>query len=501
MPKLSRRDRLAALERQREDIPLEPIIVNSVEDLARVFVAGRNGTLNPTQQQFIFDPEQIKWYCGPVGCAKTSTGIGHVVLLAMLFPGLRCLIARWTNPSLQETTMKRFDDLCKNIPGIVIENQEGPPRKVWISSARRGENGLPMEPSEILFHSLDEVSKLGSQEFNVVYVDEANEITQEMANMLNDRLRYIMPWQKKDKLPDWTTLREGPYFLLLTSNPVNHSHWLHKQFCQEEGCAPEPMGKKFRPHSKENVKNLPSGYYDRITKGKNPQEIARFINGECGPDPHGKPVFTEFMPQHHTGQLKFLPFYAMNRFWDFGRRRPACVWQQVTPEGHYNYLHELLGENETTKAFATRCLAISQMLFGNTRIWNDYGDPAATQERSNSEDTDETVLFKLGIHLRYNSHIKSIKRGLDIQSENLKTWVNGRPKVMIDVTCKKLIDGHASGYKWPEEKPGKPLKETPVKDGFYEHLMDAKRYGELNLTLGSNVDLDQHYANLSHDGH
>jgi hypothetical protein len=466
------------------------IETNSVDDLARLFIAGLKGELLPTQREYVFSPERIKWYSGPVGCAKTSTLVASIVLPAMLYPGGEYMLSRWTYGSLEETTMKRFDKLARNFPGLIVEDQAGPPRKVWIASARLNKKGQPMEPSTILFHQLDEASKLGSQEFNGIGVDEANEITQEMANMLNDRLRFKCEWQKQDPLPDWTTLDEGPFMLNMVSNPVTHSHWLHKEFCMEDGCANPPMGKKFRPQAKENEKNLPRNYYQDIARGKNAQEIARFIEGECGPDPDGRPVFEQFIHALHVGKLEYNPSVPMLRGWDFGRRRPACVWAQLTPDGHLNILWAIIGENESTKQFAHKVKQTSAMMFPFARQWRDYGDPAGNQRKSNSDDTDITVLSREGITLMHRK--TTIKQGLEVMTTNLTTLVGKRPRKMIDYRCKLLIDAYTSGYRWPETRPGHKEPENPLKDGYYEHPMDADRYLEVNLSLGSVVAPQQH---------
>lgn len=60
------------------------------------------------------------------------------------------------------------------------------------------------------------------------------------------------------------------------------------------------------------------------------------------------------------------------------------------------------------------------------------------------------------------------------------------------VGCQALIEGYAGGYTYALPRPGHRLKEEPVADGFYEHLMDADRYIEVGLALGSAVPADQH---------
>jgi len=488
--------RRARLELQREEREKRkgtrpaPVHANTIDELVRIYVSGQAGRILPTQRDFILSPERIKWYKGPVGCAKTSSLVASIVIPCMLYPGSRAMLARWTYSALEQTTLKRFDDLAKHLPGLIVEDQVGPPRTVWIASAFPGE-----EPSELLFRSLDEESKLGSTEFNFIGVDEANEITKEMVNMLNDRLRHKLPNQQRP---------EGPFFLNLVSNPVTHSHFLHNQFCTSATCGGQverdgqPMGTVFKPRAKENEDNLPPGYYEDIAVGKSAQEIARFIHGECGPDPSGKPVYSQFNMSLHVGKLHYLPYGRMCRFWDFGYRRPACVFMQPTKEGWHNYLHAVIGENETTEAFVERMKLQSSLLYPSTDSWIDICDPAGAQKKSNSEESDIDIMRRLGINPFSRETL--IKSGMEAVGRSLSTIVKGRPRLMVDSSCRLLIDAFSSGYKFPEARPDKPISDKPRKDGYYEHVMDALRYGEINLGMVGNSTQQQHAHSLRYKG-
>lgn len=465
---------------------IEPVETD-LKGLAALVVSDKRQIL-PTQEEFIFSPHRVKWYVGPVGCAKTTTGCGSVIVPAMLYPGSRWLIARWTYGALEQTTMKRFDECLRRLgPSVIVDEIKGPPRSVYIASALRTPDGKPAEPSEIVFGSLDEETKLGSQEFTGILVDEANEIEKTMAETLNSRLRHKLPGQER---------AIGPFFLNLVSNPTNKNHWLHKGFCREAGCDPDPFGVKFRPKPRENIDNLPPGYYDTISVGMSPEMKTRMVEGECGSDPGGNPVYKgSWNGRIHVGDLLYYPHLPMGRTWDFGRRRPAITFWQPLPDSCVNFLYAELGENETTEQFAKRVLQTGGVYFRGINKWIDFCDPAGAQKKSNSEESDVDILRKMGINVQYRDTL--VKTGIDLVTKGLNTLVKGRPQYMFDRRgCEYLIDGFASGYTYALDRAGKELKEEPVKDGYYDHGMDTVRYTAVNLILGSTLSAEHHLPSL-----
>lgn len=447
------------------------------------------GPLTPTQGEQIMAPDRRTWFTGPYGSGKTTALVTAVVVPALLYPGSRWFVARSTYWTLQETTLKKFLAACNKVgPGFIIDREAGPPYKIWIASGLRRADGLPEEPSEILFHSLDDIDKLGSTEFSGIAVDEANEISEELATTLDGRLRWPLPGQ---------TRPEGPFFLRFFSNPPNRTHWLHRKFCGEEDCEPTRWGRKFKSLPNENDHNLPPNYYADIAQGMNAQQRIRFVDGECGPSVYGMPVFTEFNYGLHTGSLKALPGVPMGRSWDFGRRRPAVVFYQNTPVGHVNRLSCMMGDNEPLSQFADKVLQRSANQFGMVKTWNDVCDPHGVQKRDVTEKTSISVLQEKGLNPRYRD--VSVMSGLELMSKGLNTLVQGRPRSMYDrIGCNLLIEGYMGGYHWAEPTPGRPLREKPVPDGYYEHTMDCDRYIEVNLGLGSTIPYDQHRKVLRH---
>ncbi len=443
--------------------------------------------LNPTQRDFIFDSSRVSLFIGPLGSAKTVSLVASLLIPALFYPGSTWGLFRGTWWTLKETTLFKFTQALDRLgPGIIVDKSEGPPYVVYLQTIRLGEeDDGPTEPAKFVCYGLDELSKLGSMEFTGIGVDEANEINIQMASTLDSRLRQPLPGRGVDH----------PFFLRFCMNPPNRSHWGHTKFCREADCEPVSWGKKHRALKEENAHNLPTDYYETVAKGMTPDMKVRLIEGECGPDPSGMPVYPEFRSTLHVSELSYQAPQPIIRGWDFGRRRPACVWASMRPDGCMDFLYCLLGHNENLDIFAGKVIAESARLFPGCTFWRDYVDPHGAQKRDVSEKSSHDVLREKGIAPLFRD--VTIDTGIRQVSEGLCQLINGRPKFMFDrYGCNLVIEGFASGYSWPTIRPGHAMKETPVADGFYEHLMDAVRYIAVNLNLGSNYDKSKLPRNL-----
>lgn len=441
------------------------------------------GPLLPTQKRFIFDTDPRKWYVGPIGCAKSTSLVTSILLPAILFPESRWIIARWTYPALEHSTMETFDEIIANLGrDVIFHDVKSPYRTVWIKSGLVDAKGRPLPPSKIMFMPLDDPTKLGSFRVNGVAVDEADEITHRMAVTLWKRCRFQTKKQKEAG-------EYGPFFLNLASNAPSRSHWLHKSFCGgpdgDEDADPKPWGKKYNPEPEENKHNLPPDYTDEDDVP--PELRIRLLTGKCGPNPKGRPVFgASFNYQLHTSDtLRPIAGLAGFRGWDFGKRRPAVVWGQVTPEGWINRYRCVLGKEEFLRPFARRIIMLTNMYFPMINEWVEYVDPHGAAKTDTSEKSSIDIL-RQEFGLNVQSRDVSWDKGLEEMEKGLSTIKNGRPISMFNRSgCSILTEGYAAGYIHGEEQVGRELKNKPLKDGYYEHVMDADRYIMVCLNYGS----------------
>jgi hypothetical protein len=431
--------------------------------------------MNPTQEAFIKDGSRIKAYMGPAGCAKTSTLCAGGFIRALLQPGSKGLVARANYNKLKDTTGLRMEEMLKALPpGVLLDRDKTPPMKWWI-------NPIPFtapdgtvfdEPSQITFMGLTD--GLGSYEFDWAILDEVDEMDERTVHEVSTRLRNRPPMFEHIGV-------DVPYSLAMAFNPPDKHHWLYsactgKDF-QEKTLEKGPWIRWFRPQAQENLRNLDKNYYVDMAKNLTEDMKQRLVDGDWGSTFQGQPVYREFKHGLHVrDNLNYDAHSPLLRFWDFGYQRPACIWAQIDGYGRLLILREFLGQNIEAKPFIERCKAITATHFPGAGNFVDYGDPAVTQKK----DTGQTLheFLTAGIQMMYQT--SSIERGVSIIRNKLELLIDGEPAFQFSRSgAPILIAALRGGYRLDD----KGLK--PLKDGYYDHLADAFRYGCFNLFNGS----------------
>lgn len=183
----------------------------------------------------------------------------------------------------------------------------------------------------------------------------------------------------------------------------------------------------------------------------------------------GKAVYPMFKEKEHIKEdLWFNPDLPLWRSWDFGYHRPAVVYAQV--HGGLWVFGEVMGEDMTLDRFIDQVvLPYQDRVFPGHSYFIDTADPAGMQVTDKSDWTSFTLLANRGIFpLAIRSEINA---GLTIVRQKMATGA-----FKIHPRCRLLIEGFQGGYRYDEQKEGKPAPLLPKKDGFYDHLQDALRY-------------------------
>lgn len=135
---------------------------------------------------------------GPAGTGKSRAALEKLHLCASKYAGMRGLILRKTRRSLTQAAMVTLEKIVLDpVDGVQFRTTE---------QEYRYPNG-----SAVIVAGLDKASKVMSQEYDVAYVQEATELTEDDWESLTTRLRNgVMPYQQ----------------LLADCNPDAPSHWL-----------------------------------------------------------------------------------------------------------------------------------------------------------------------------------------------------------------------------------------------------------------------------------
>ena len=441
--------------------------LSSIEDLVKLMLDGKRAPedrqVNPTQMEYLLSDAKLKAYMGPAGVAKTSTGVADIFLKALLMPGTKWFIARRDYNDLNETTLRTALNVLNNLPdGTLLDRQKMAPQKWWIRPIVHGVNGAATEPSEITFLGLSDY--VGGYEFTGGFIDEADEVTQNNFMQMVGRLRY-KPY------PDFPDENFG---MGCAFNPPSMSHWLYTACTGLDITGAKvaaPVMTLFRPRKTENDRNLPKNYRALQIASMSTELQQRYVDGAWGNTFPGEPVIRQFRQAVHVRPKLQFNGGTLFRFWDFGYNRPAVLFAQVAMDGRTQILKEFLGHHIEGTKFIETVIAQTARAFPYAEKFVDYGDPAVAQHKDTGSML--ALLNNAGILMRYQR--TPFELSMQMLRKRFETLIEGEPAIVIDESCRILIDGLLGGYHLKEDGV------TPRKDGQFDHEIDALRYGMYNL--------------------
>ena len=451
----SLRQRLAEERKQKS----QGMQFNNIDELYKLLVDGdrppEEREANPTQLAFWHDPSFAKSYGGPAGCAKTSTVVAEAIVRGLFEPGSKMLIARNDYNDLKDTTRLRFDEMLNRLPpGTVVDKSEAAPAKVYVQPVMVNKE-QPGALSEFTFMGLK--GGLGSYEFTGAVIDEADECDRSVVDEVRTRLRH----------------RKGTRYMGIAFNPPDKNHWLYEActgFNAREEKVSEPTFSHHRPNPRVNTRNLPPDYYDNMA-GLSEDMRMRLRDGEWGTVFPGDPVIRAFSRKVHTDRLKYQGG-TLFRFWDFGFNRPYCCWVQISLLGNVEVLAEFLGHYMEGQAFIDIVKRKTMEMFPSAKVFRDFGDPAVAQKKDTGSML--KLLSDAGIQVNYQHTPFDVS--LRVLRTRFEMLLGGKPAIVVDrLECPVLVSALAGGYHLKEDGV------TPRKDGYYDHPVDALRYGIWNV--------------------
>ena len=422
---------------------------------------------------------------GPVGSGKTVACCIEVLRRCMEMPiGLskkrksRWVIVRNTSSQLNDTTIKTFLEWIK--PGVLGH---------WKVSEKTFHLTFGDVEAEILFRALDnpdDVRRVLSLEVSGVYLNEAVTIHPEIVEALQGRIgRY----PRRQDVPDgyWCGM------LADTNPPEENTYWYKVMegleieegnpnsimpcdvFRQPSGLSPEA----------ENVDNLIEGYYERLSRGKSIQWISVFVKGQYGVSRDGKSVYEDsFQTERHVAKepIPIDPTLPLIIGQDYGRDHAAVI-KQVMSDGRVHVLREVvtfkIGIDQFIKYHLKPLL---------NREFTDYeilviGDPSGVRRNDTDDGTCFKSMKKAGFKTK-PARTNDPNVRIDATEKLLIDFPRGEPMMIIDPSCKFLIQAFKSKYHYQKVKTlDGELKDKPVKNAW-SHVMEANQYADLYITGG-----------------
>jgi phage terminase large subunit len=412
-------------------------------------------------------------FAGPAGTGKSRACLEKLHMMALLNPGMRGLIVRKTLASLGSTALVTFEQ------HVAVDHLANGEMKWFGGSPKEAACYKYKNGSTITVGGMDKSMKIMSSEYDIIYAQEATELTEEDWEAMTTRLRNgKVSFQQ----------------LMADANPWTPTHWL-KMRCdngktQMIRSRHEDNPTLFDPLTGEITESGRAymGKLDALS-GVRFQRLRRGI--WCAAEGL---IYEEWNPEIHLHKAIRRPPISWTRYVtvDFGYTNPMVVQFWAEDDHGRLYLYKELYQTKTT---------VDEMAPKILKAMNLKEEPRPRMIICDHDAEGRAVLEReLGMSTKGAK--KTVEDGIQAVKKRLKVnEADGKPKIflcedavverdqaLIDVKKPTSTLEEIVGYIWDRgtalaQNNGKPPKERPVKED--DHGMDAMRYMIAEVDLRS----------------
>ena len=392
--------------------------------------------LNPNQSKFDECEEQVIAFFGGIGNGKTFAGIlkGINRILDPKNPPQLGMIARQTYPELRDSTQRTFFELLHTMGMLPEVHYE----------YRKQENRVKfLNGHEIIFRSLDDPAKLLSINLGWFYIDQAEEVSEEVFLTLLGRLRAV------DTPQCW-----------ITGNPLGHN-WIWHRFIHD----PVPGNIIFNAKTEENIHNLPEGYIDSLKNNYNEIWVNRYLYGSW--DAFEGQIYPDFEPSIHVKRhFEVSPEWRRFIAIDHGRTNPTAVLWGAVDQDDVLWIYREHYEAGQDVDYHARAINA----YMNEGRYETYViDPSTGAGKKDDPETIGNRYRQLKVPV-VNAN-NDVQGGIDKVTEYFK-----KNKIYIHKSCENLVR-ELINYQWEQpsasrielNQPERPLKKD-------DHACDSLKY-------------------------
>ena len=195
-------------------------------------------------------------------------------------------------------------------------------------------------------------------------------------------------------------------------------------------------------------------------------------------------MYPQFDEKRHVNPLlRFDPEQALVRSWDFGFHHPAVVHANIYDcaygKRHYSALSEI------SNLFSISVWVLhgevrdhEKLLYREARIL-DCGDKSGYRKTDSNRDQRGPIrILQDEYKLQFRYRFFDLDNSLSYVRSLLENDCDcGVPFVQIHPDCEVLIEGLKGGYRYSRKRMDNTPSDKPVKDKFYDDVLDAFRYG------------------------
>lgn len=410
------------------------------------------------------DPEIL--LAGPAGTGKSRACLEKLNTMALANPGMRGLIVRKSQTSLASSALVTWNrDVIPDLEGVV---------EFYGGSAEQPAQYRYRNGSVIVIGGLDKTSKIMSSEYDLVYVQEAVELTEDDWEALTSRLRSdVVSFQQ----------------LMADTNPAQDTHWL-KQRCDRGQTLMLYSQHEDNPllwddgWTEAGVKYI--ARLDSLTGVRHQRlRLGLWVSAEGL-------IYDEWNPAIHLVDRFPIPA-GWPRYWavDFGYTNPfVCQWWAQDPNDRLYLYRELYQTQRTVDQHAQQILAA----VSTDGKWDEPKPRAVYCDH----DAEGRAQLHKHLGIKTTAAHKKVSEGIQSVQARLRPAGDGKPRLFLlrdslievdeelrDAARPTWSGEEVSSYVW-DTSPNKPPKETPVKDN--DHGMDAMRYMVATLEKGRSRD-------------
>ncbi|MFA5291589.1 MAG: hypothetical protein WC496_00995 [Phycisphaerae bacterium] len=190
-------------------------------------------------------------------------------------------------------------------------------------------------------------------------------------------------------------------------------------------------------------------------------------------------VFAEFEPDIHIAPVEYNSDLPLYRAIDFGFVNPfVCLWIQIDSQGTVRIIDEYIKSRETVDAHADEIK--NRTPYSEDKVIATFCDPAGAGVNDVTGTSPVFQLRQAGVKLRYRR--SSILEGIELVRRSLRSG-DGKSNLIISPRCGRLIEAMQCYHYPPTHSTSSGqggCNELPLKDGIYDHPIDAMRYFFVN---------------------
>ena len=414
---------------------------------------------------------KYRGFCGGWGNGKTSWGCVETFTTLMEYPGTNCIIARKTRPELKATTWEMF---LHGDPGQPT-GWQGIPRQL-IRSLNKADLYLELQTpnphltSKVWGLPLDDPSKLENYNLGFFWIDQAEEVEEDIFLKFHGRLRQVH------------APREG----ILTFNPNGHNYLWRRFIDPDRPLAFKRNYKAVEATTYDNP-NLPDDYFEQF-EGLPEAWLQRFVQGSH--EVFTGQIFTDWDPELHVVQPFHIPAdWPRYACIDPGIHHEGCVtWCARDPDRNVYYYREHLTPNQDVSYWANFIHEAEQR--------TDWGGPnesvsfyligPESQQRSQTDGKSVMQLYwEHGVYPEVadrdpSARISKITEYLRPSPAHLNPFTGSTPapRLYVFADCEKLMT-YLPQYRWrpqrvnytEEDSPEKPRKKDDHNIDCLGHIL------------------------------